>query len=305
MTPTVGRILAQSWVNLFRNAWIALATVFVFALALLSVNVLIGVQVMGERAVKILEEKIDMTVAFKPGTPEAVIAQARFYLSSLPQVAHAEIVGPDAVLAAFRLRHAQDSSILSGLKEVEGNPFGAQLIVRAKNVETYPLLIQAAQNPQYTSFIQSQSYDDHQTLIERIRAMGEQTRLFGSLLVTVFALFGALVAFNTIRIAIYTQREEISIMRLVGASSAYIRAPFMLEAVWLALASIVVAGGITYALALWAEPILQRSVFDGADPGIFGFLMTQGPALLLMQAVGLIVLATSVSWAAVGKYIRR
>jgi cell division transport system permease protein len=305
MLQTTGRIFLASWKNLFRNAWIGLATVFVFCMALLSINILVGLQSMVDRTVTILKDKVDVTVNFTPKTPEAVVTQAKFYLTSLPQVAHVEVHSPEQVLETFKKRHTGNADILSGLNEVGVNPFGSQFVIRARDTEDYPFLLQAIRNPQYEPFIESQSYDDHKLTIDRIQRMSEQARLVGSLLVAVFALFGALVAFNTIRIAIYTQREEIAIMRLVGASSGFIRGPFMLEAVWLAAVSLAVSAAATLAMAHWLEPVLQRSLFDGIDPGLIHFAQQQGPTIILIQTAGLVILALLVSWMAVGRYIKR
>ena len=287
-----------------RNLWIALATVFVFMMALLSVNVLLGANAMLERVVSLLEEKVDMTVAFKPEAPNAIIQQARFYLTSLSQVKSVEVLTPNQVLANFKLRHAQDPKILSALDDLSSNPLGAQLVVRANIPDDYPFLARAIQSPQYAPFIQSQTYNDHESAINRVRVISGQVRVIGSVFVALFALFGLLIAFNAIRVAIYTQRDEIGIMRLVGASATFIRGPFVLEGVWLAVLSLLFSGTIIFSAITWLEPIL-RPLFDGSDSGLTSFFFTQWPTILLLEGVGLIGLAMIMSWLAVGKYIKR
>lgn len=301
---TLWRVFVASWKHITRNAWIGLATVFVFTIALLSVNVLLGAQAMLDRVVTLLEQKVDVTVTFRPETPDAVLQQARFYLSSLPQVGDVQYVSPDDALKQFRLVHANQPAILSGLDELGKNPLGGQLIIKARQADDYPFLLQAIKNPQYISFVQSQTYDDHQTAINRIRDISDHARLFGAALVAVFALFGLLAAFNAIRVAIYTQREEIQIMRLVGASTGYIRGPFILEGIWLGLLSLVLCGGAVYGILRWVEP-LMRPLFDGTDPGISAFFIHNAAQILALEGGGLLVLTMLVSWAAVGRYIQR
>ncbi len=301
---TLWRIFLFSWKNLFRNAWIGIATVFVFTMALLSVNVLLGVDALLARVVSTLEDKIDVTVTFVQSTPEAVVTQARFYLASLPQVASIQAITPDQALTAFRERHAQEPKILAAVDELKANPLGAQLVIKAKDPDQYPFLLQAIQNPQYASYIQSRTYDDHQIAINRVREIGKNARLVGAILVALFAFFGMLTAFNAIRVAIYTQREEIAIMRLVGASSSFIRGPFILEGVWLASISIALSLVLVFSSVYWIEPLV-RPVFDGSDPGLFDFFIHQWPLIVSVEVVAMFGLVGLVSWAAVGRYIKR
>ncbi len=188
--------------------------------------------------------------------------------------------------------------------ELATNPLGAQLVIKAKHPEDYPFLLEAIRNPQYEPFIRSSSYDDHREAIAKIQQAGAQARLFASALVAIFALFGLLAAYNAIRVAIYTQREEIAIMRLVGASTSYIKMPFVLEGVWIALLSgLLTAGGIWGVIVLLQPRLVM--IFDGRDPGLMTFFVQNATQLVAIQLGGLLVLSALVSWMAVGRYIRR
>jgi len=301
---TFWRIFAASWKHVFRNAWIGLATIFVFMMALFSVNVLLGVNAMLDQTLKILEDRIDVTVSFTTTAPVAVVNQARFYLASLPQVSEVTQLSADEVLQRFRDTHKAESKVLGALEELNGNPLGAQITVKAKNPEDYPFIIKAIQNPQYAEFINPPVYDDHQIAIARVQEIGRSTRIVGAILVALFALFGLLIAFNAIRVAVYTQREEIAIMRLVGASSFYIRAPFILEGLWLTLIALIFSGLAIYGAVLWLEPALSP-LFEGAGAGLSGFFIGQAPLIIAVEGGSLIILVMMVSWVAVGRYIKR
>ncbi len=301
---TVWRIFAASWKHFARNLWIGLATVFVFTVALLSVNVLIGTNVMLERVVAFFEEKIDVTVTFESDTPEALLTQARFYVQSFPQTASVRLVSPQEALDLFKERSKNSPKILEALSELSTNPLGAQLIIKAKETENYPFLLAAVRNPQFQPYIRSSSYDDHRDAITSIEDAAKSVRLFGSGLVAVFSLFGLLAAFNAIRVAIYTQREEIAIMRLVGASSAFIRGPFVLEGVWLATLACVFTALSVWAIVYFGEPSLQQ-VFAGSETGIADFYLQNWPVLFFSQFAVMAGLSGLVSWMAVGRYIKR
>ncbi len=301
---TAWRIFKNSWKHLSRNLWIGLATVFVFTTALVSVDVLLGANVLLSRASELLERKVDVTIAFQPKTPDAILNEAKFYLTSLPQAEHVTLVSAKEALAAFRERNKNNPSVLAALDELAENPIGAQLVIKAKHVEDYPFLIEAAQNPQYRPFIKSSSYNSQEIFIRRIRDVARNVRLVGSVMVALFALFGLLTAFNAIRVAIYTHRDEIAIMRLVGASSAYIRGPFVLEGLWIALLALALSAAFVVFAVRAAEPRLAP-LFDGASPGLDAFFIGEWPLVFGLQALFLMGLASLVSWIASGRYIRR
>lgn len=298
------RIFVASWKHFARNLWIGIATVFVFTIALLSVNVLLGVNAVIEEVVTLLEQKVDVTVTFNADAPEALLSQARFYVVSLPQTADARLITPAEALEAFKERNKNNPKILDALNELAANPLGAQLVIKAKHPEDYPFLLEAIRNPQYAPFIRSSSFDDHREAIAKIQDAGAQIRLFASALVAIFAFFGLLAAFNAIRVAIYTQREEIAIMRLVGASASYIKLPFVLEGIWMALLSAFLTAVGVWSVVKLLEPRLL-TVFDGRDPGLSAFFIQNGFQLVAFQLGGLLVLSALVSWMAVGRYIRR
>ena len=298
------RIFKNSWKHLARNHWIALATIFVFMTALLSVNVLLGANVMLSRVVQVLEQKIDVTVTFLPETPDAILNQGKFFLTSLPQTDNVKVVSADEALADFRERNRGNLEVLEALNELQNNPLGGQLIIKAKKAEDYPFLLQAIQNPQYSPFIKSSSYDDHQIAITRIEEIGRSIRLVGSALVALFAFFGLITAFNAIRVAIYTHREEIAIMRLVGASSAYIRGPFVLEGLWMGALSVLITAAI---ILLLVGPVESRIavLFEGQSSGLKEFFETQWLLIFGIQITVISGLSALVSWIAAGRYIRR
>ena len=301
---TFWRIVSYAWKNFFRNAWIGLATVFVLVLSLLSVNVVVGVGAIMDRAVKTLEDKVDVTVFFKEKTPDAVLQQAQFFMAGLPQVKNVELKTPEQALKDFKDRHQNDPKILAALAELDANPLGASMVVKAKSTDDYPFLLEALKNPQFDFAIESKSYDDHAAAITKVQEIGNSVRFFGIVLIGIFAIFSVLIVYNAIRVAIYTQREEIGIMRLVGASGAFVRMPFVLEGMFLALLALGFAALIVMGSIAFVEPRLIP-VFDGADPGLRVFFLLNGWELALIEGGVLIGLVAMSSWAAVGKYLKR
>ncbi len=128
--------------------------------------------------------------------------------------------------------------------------------------------------------------------------------VFGAILIAIFGLFSVLIVFNTVRVAIYTQREEIGIMRLVGASGSFVRLPFVLEGIFIALLASTIAAFIIAGAVTFVEPRLV-SFFDGADPGLRAYFIGNLPSILAAELGSLFALVAVSSWAAVGKYLKR
>jgi len=298
------RVFLAAWKHFIRNLWLALSTVFVLVLALLSVNVLVGVNALLGNAVRMLENKIDISVSFVPSTPQAVLDQAQFFMAGLPQVKSAELISADQALAAFKTRHAGDEKVLGALTEFDGNPLGATLVLKARQTTDYPFLLEALKNPQFDSMVEKKNYEDHADTIARVQELSQSIQFFGFMLISAFAFFSILIVFNTVRVAIYTQREEIGIMRLVGASSAYVRLPFVFEGIFLALLALGLSAAMVAVLAHMIDPQLM-SVFDGTSPGLSAYFIQNGPMLALTEGAALAALVSLSSWAAVGKYLKR
>lgn len=301
---SLGRIISFAWKNVYRNAWIGLATVLVLVLALLSVNVLIGVNALASSAINILEKKIDVSVYFVPETPEAILEQSRSYMASLPQSESVKLFTADEALAAFKERHADDPSILDALEELDANPLGATMVIKAVRTSDYPFLMEALNNPQFSFAIESKTYDDHTVAIEQVEQIAASVRYFGLILTAVFIIFSALIVYNAIRVAIYTQREEIGIMRLVGASNAFVRLPLILDGIFFALLALLISGALIAVIISVAEPYLI-SFYDGGDPGLKSYFTSNFIPLALGQGVIISLIVALASWAAVGKYLKK
>lgn len=300
----LGRVIAAALQSSLRNAWLGVATIIVLSLALVSVNVLIGVSVLLRNAATAVQDRVDVTVFFKRDAKIELVEQAKFYIADLPQVKSAELVDPAEALEEFKKRHETDPGVLDALNELDVNPLGATLRIKARNPNDYPFIMETLKNPQFSSAIESKTYDDHADSIESVKKLGEHARTIGAVLIAVFALIGVLIVTNAIRVAIYTQREEIGIMRLVGAGSWYIRAPFAIQGVMLALIALGISVGFVVLAVAWVEPGL-KGLFDGGDPGLSAYFRSNWIRLMLIEGGGLALLIGLTSWFAAGKYLKR
>ncbi|MEK7105297.1 MAG: permease-like cell division protein FtsX [Patescibacteria group bacterium] len=297
------RIIHFALQSFWRNIWLSIITVTILVLTLLIVNVLLVMNVLGQTAVTAVESKIDVSVSFAPETNEEVIAGARGYLMSLPQVKDARQLTPDEVLADFRDKNANKPEVLASLDEVGGNPFGAQLIVSAYDPADFPFILEALENPEYKQYIQDKDYQSHESIISAINHTIERVRIGGIILGAFFIFITILIVFNTIRVAIYTHREEIGIMRLVGASAAFVRGPFLVEAIIYTFVALGLIIAIVYPILGVVDPWLAK-FFVSTPPNLLGYFNHNFLMIFGAEFVGLTMVTLLSTAYAMRRYLR-
>lgn len=301
-TSTI-RVIKFALQNFRRNIWLSIATVSMLVLTLLSVNVLVALNVLGKTAVRSVEERIDVTASFVPDVSEQVVTEVSSYFSALEQVKSVELISSEKALEEFKAKHENNPQILRSLEELEKNPFGPTLVIRANSTSDYPFILEALENPTYREFIVSKNFADHELIISRINNLTARLRAFGISLAAFFAIIAILIIMNTIRVAIYTYREEIGIMKLVGASNWFVRAPFLFESLIYSLLAVAITAIIVLPVSAIVEPQLQN-FFEGVPVGLLGFFRDNFFIVFGVELLALVVLNMISSATALGKYLK-
>ncbi len=240
----VYRVTKYALQDLGRNLGLSAMTVFILVLMLLSVNILWGVDVLTQQATSMVKEQINISLYFKAETTDDNLMEIKKYLSILPEITEMFAISREEVLESFKSRHQMSTEVLSALEELEENPFGPTLVIKTREPEDYKKVLQAVDVPEYDALIETKSFEGNEEGIEKLQNITNRIERVGFGLAALFAIISFLIIFNTIRVAIYTQRIEISIKRLVGASTWFIRGPYIVEAFVFSLLSV----GITFAL---------------------------------------------------------
>ncbi|MDQ5919521.1 MAG: cell division transport system permease protein [Patescibacteria group bacterium] len=298
------RAFAQSWRQLLRSGWLWAATLIVFLLAFFSVNTLLATHALVDQVLREAGSRVDVSVTFKPGTPSAIVEQARSYWVSLPETSSVEVVSADQALEEFRARFQHSDDVQRALQEVGTNPLGARITLQAKTLKDYDVLTAALQAPVYQEWIEGPFVLDHARAIHELEQFRRAVQIVGSLLLAVFVGVALLLVFNAVRMAIFTQKDEILIMRLVGAPKWRIRLPYVLSVVWLvSIAGILMSlGGV--GVYRWLLPQTQGWAREGVM-AIGGMYQSSGLLLMTVQVVVGAVLCGGVAYIATGKYVKR
>lgn len=298
---TFKRILRNGVISFWRNGWVSFATVLVMVLALFVMGALLFANVLLSSALTRLESKVDISVYLKTDAPEADIQTMVKALSALPQIKEVEYISREDALARFKERHSGNELIARSLEELGTNPLGASINIRATDPGEYEGIAKFLEGSVFSPIIDKVNYFQNQTVIARLSGILTASRNIGLGVTLVLTLIAALVTFNTIKLAIYTNREEIAVMRLVGAKNSYIRGPFIVEGAMHGALATVLTMAAFYPLTLWLGPKADR-FFGG--PNLFDYYLNNFfQIFILFLAVG-VLLGTLSSWWAVKRYLK-
>jgi cell division transport system permease protein len=236
------RIIKSGFQIFYRNISLFGATIGVLSLMLFVLGGLFVFRVLTIYAISEIQNRIAMSIYFDTTVDEAGILKAKELLSQLPEVEKVEYISKEEAIERFKERHKNNVVLMKALEELGSNPLQASLAIKARDSSQYAAIFSFIDNAPFRNQIAKVNYLENQLVIERLNKVITVIRNGGMALSILLALISILVFFNTIRIAIYNFKDEIAVMKLVGASNNFVRGPFVVVGV---LAGII-AGVISF-----------------------------------------------------------
>jgi cell division transport system permease protein len=211
-----------------RNIWLSLVTIIILILALFTVNMLLVVKVIGDTAIGAIKEKIDINVFIKPTATEKEIEILQSEIRGIPNVREISYISKTEALDNFKMKHEDNPDILQSLSELGQNPLTPTIVIKPENLEQFDGLISQL-NSIESDIIESRNFTNHEQMLEKINLITEKVNDAGMFLSFIFIFISMLVVYNSVKVAIYTHKPEIMIMKLVGASNTFIQMPYLLS----------------------------------------------------------------------------
>jgi cell division transport system permease protein len=301
MLVILSRIIKYGLTNFWRNSWLSVATLSIIILALVVFEGLIMFSTLTNTALNAVQEKIDISVYFKSDAPEDDILNAKKSLESLAEVKSVEYISKDEALAIFKENHADDSAISQSIDELTENPLLASLNVKAHEPDQYASIAEYLEGSSLSGRFEKITYAQNAVVIDRLSKIIDTAQKGGFILILFLAAISILVTFNTIRLAIYSSRDEISIMRFVGASSSFIRGPYMVEGVVFGLLAAVLSMVIMTPAVLFVSPYIKVFI---PEMELWTYFSSNLFLLFLYQVVFGVALGVVSSVIATRKYLR-
>lgn len=301
MLISLFRIIKYGIQSFWRNGWLSASTIGIMILALVVFEGLILFNAIGSSAITSIQEKVDISVYFKSNVPEDSVLNVKRSVESLEEVKSVEYVSREDALADFRNRHAGDDAIVQTLDELGENPLLSSLNIKAEELSQYETIAAYLETPSLQDIIEKVTYAQNQFVINRLsRIISTFSRAI--VVLTVFLTFLAvIVTFNTIRLAIFSNSEQIGIMRLVGASNGFIRGPFMVEGVIYGAAAAIISFVIFIPIIHYASPYVGNLI---SEFSLFEYFQENWARLLFYQMAFSLALTMTSSFVAVRRYLR-
>lgn len=305
-TTTVMRIVRTGMINFVRNAWLAIAAMAIMIITLTIILFSIIANATFSNTVKQITDKINISIYLKDTTTKE---QAEEFVSGLKRLPNSEEVtylSKSDALKVYMEQNKDNQQLLAAINETD-NPLPATIQVKPRDLNRLNEIrnyADKAENKKLQSDPMSDSGDRRQAIDKITHATNIMGRI-GVGAVLVFAVISVLIIFNTIQMAIFNRRDELQIMRLLGASTTYIRGPFVVETIIYGVLSAIVSILIINAVFVTASSSLQATSFGLLDityaQEFFGKYYWQLFAMQLM--LGILIGAVS-STIATARYLK-
>lgn len=305
MITGLRRVVKAGFIGFWRNTYVAAASIFVLTIALFVIGTTMFLNQLLAVSLDMIESKVDINVYFVPEAAQEDIERIVASVEALPDVSSVKFTSKEDALLKYRENNQGDEVALQALEELDSNPLGANIAIQAKETSQYGSVARFIEEQRELEEPQSPviykiNYTQTKDSIDALTSIIDVTEQASMVVMSVLLLAAVLITFNTTRLAIYTSREEIAIMRLVGAGNMYIRGPFMLQGIMYGFVSGVLSLLIFYPVLVWLGPRTEKFF----ELNLFNYYMAHfGEIFGILVGIG-VLLGLLSSTFAVARYLR-
>ncbi len=301
---TFWRVFKSGFRNTFRHAWLSTAATAIMAVTLLIMTFFAFSIYFVQSQLKEVQQKIDLTLFISDDAKDEEIKALQAKVLTTSGVTTVEFVSKLDALKRLENSSKEGSKLAKSASEI-GNPLPASLEVKLAVIDDIGAINKTIRGYPEGAIITETSYDssddNRKGVIENIIRISNAVTRVGGVLSAVFLIIALLIIFNTVRMAIYTRREEIEIMKLVGATKWFVRGPFIIEGSMYGVFGATIAVMALVPLSRVINQFLVEKLNAGATVGYFSsnFMLI----FLAIYGLGIIIGALS-SWLAISRHLK-
>lgn len=300
------RIIRSGYRNFTRSGFTSLASILMMVITLFVITSLIFVKATLTASLDDIKKQVDVTVYFVPGADESSIANIQSIISKFPEVKDVSYTSSDEAILAFKEKHANDYLTLQALDELNTNPLGASLNIRAKDPSQYESIAKyfdtdSALSKGALTIIDKVDYHQNKIVIDRLTSIISGAERLGFVVSLILIIISIIITFSTIRLIIYMSREEIGVMRLVGAGSKYIQGPFIISGMLVGVTASIITILLFFPISIW----LGNQVTDFVGINLYTYFKSNFFQLFIIMLGSGILLGSISSALAIARYLRK
>jgi cell division transport system permease protein len=300
------RIIMAGLRGFYRNRTVSLSSIFILTITLSIVTSFYLSRAIFDYTLDQIREKVDVRVYFTVDATADQVSDIQAKLRGLTQVKSVEYTSKEVALEQFKKKHEGDQLTLQALDELGSNPFGASLSIVAKDTSQYEAIAKQLSAGSgllgdSAGAVDKINYYQLKDSIDKLNNIIGWTNTVGFWISIVFILMSCMIVYNTIRLAIFVYRDEIAVMKLVGASNMFIRGPFVVEAVLYSLVATTISLVLFFPATIW---VTKKTVFFFEGMNIHQYYVDHFFQLAGMLLLSGAVLSVVSSLMAVRKYLK-
>ena len=300
---TLWRIIKNGFITFLRNGVLSFASTTVMVLTLISLSTFFIINIALNAGIQSVQEKIDLSAYLSDEATEDVVLNLQNEIASYEEVTVVKYVSKDEALERYKQQNKNNQKLLESLEGLD-NPLPASIEIKVSDPNYIESVASVFDKEEYSQIVNKVSYKENKIVIDKLVRATNYIRTIGISATSAFGLISLIIIFNTIRIAVFSQRNDIEVMKLVGATNWYIRGPFILEGALYGIIGTLISMVALAALLYYSSPSISQ-YFGEAGSGVSGYLYNNVWLIFLVQlAIGITIGVTS-SWLALSKYLKR
>lgn len=301
------RSIKYGFQNFGRNIFLSIATTSVMVLTLFGLGFFMIINQISNQALTSLQSKVDINIYLKEPLDQTELQNFNEYVQQIPQVLSSEIIDKEKALEIYKERFKENPVLIDSIQFLDTNPLPVTLIIQAKNSENYNEIWETIkQYPKFNETVESSDYSDDKNIaketIEKLNQIINTTRSVGLVVIIVLSVIAVLITYNTIRLTMYSYRNEIEIMRLVGASDSQIKGPFLIEGILFGVFGTFISFLILFLVVFFiSEPV--NNFIPGSNP-LSEYLFNNILFIVGIKLIVGIILGIGSSIFAINRYLK-
>ena len=290
-----------------RNPFVSFSVLFTMSITLFVVGMSFVSWYILNTTIKNVNSKIDTSVYFRVGTTERAILELKSDIETLPYIREVMYISAEQALEEYKDRHRNDPELLEGLNILDTNPLRARLSIGVWDIDRLENVSKFVENADILSdnpsvIVDKIDFYQNRKVIDRLSSIIGTASTVSLGLISLFLFLSFLIVFNTVRLTIYLSKEEIEVMRVMGASNTYVRAPFLIHSALLGVVSSVFAVLILLPVIIFATPFVSEIL--NIDNTFVDHIILLAVLLSALMPVGITIAFVS-SWLSTSRYIDR